>query len=353
MKLPDCPFYLFGMGPRRKLLYGAGVLSDALTGAVVRRWDAVSEAIRPAEYRLELQMARGETAEITEDEDGVWVREGGRSACLTEGPLSLPRFERHPHAALLRALHHEILINVVNGRPLPNLFVYGKPWHRDAAMMCMCLERTGNLRVVGDWILGLSDPFDRNNAGHREPDNLGQTLYMISLVADACHPLVGSIVREAKGFRSGGHIVGFTDYAEHPVYQTKWLKFGLRSLGLEDPWTIPRVYDPYSALFWMNYRDAHEEGPAFSEEAKDLYPYLGCAEAHFHGWDLDAPQPPVPYPITYEAQASQADYAGMARVCTEYVERKVCAPHSWHAAEMFLYLLDAAPWQRPEAGPGT
>lgn len=36
MRLPRCPFYLFGMGVRRKLLYRRGELLDALTGEVLR-----------------------------------------------------------------------------------------------------------------------------------------------------------------------------------------------------------------------------------------------------------------------------------------------------------------------------
>jgi hypothetical protein len=46
------------------------------------------------------------------------------------------------------------------------------------------------------------------------------------------------------------------------------------------------------------------------------------------------------YPLTWEARASQANYEGMKLVSKEYTERRICAPHSWHAAEMFLYLLD-------------
>jgi len=36
MRLPRCPFYLLGMGFRRKLLYRRGELLDALTGEVLR-----------------------------------------------------------------------------------------------------------------------------------------------------------------------------------------------------------------------------------------------------------------------------------------------------------------------------
>lgn len=343
MRLPDCPFYLFGMGHRRKLLYRAGTLSDALTGESLRQWDVASEAIHPSEYSVNLETSGGRAASITEDEVGVWVEEDGRRTRLTDGPLRLPRFEGYEHAPLLRSLHHEIVINVVNGKPVPNLFVYGKPWRRDAAMVCMCLQETGNLHLVEEWIKGLTKPFDRNNQGNCEPDNLGQTLYMISLVSNASHPLVQTILDAARRCRKGNHITGPTDFAEHPVFQTKWLKFGLRSLGLDDAYQVPEVYDSYSALFWMDYRDAHVEGDPFDERSKELYPYLGWAEAHFHGWPANLAFARDQYPATWEAQASQADYSQMAHICSEYVDRRICAPHSWHAAEMFLYLLERPP----------
>ncbi len=41
MKIPHHPFFLFGMGNRRKFLYKAGTLYDALTGETVIKglWD--------------------------------------------------------------------------------------------------------------------------------------------------------------------------------------------------------------------------------------------------------------------------------------------------------------------------
>ena len=41
------------------------------------------------------------------------------------------------------------------------------------------------------------------------------------------------------------YLEGKTDYALHPVFQTKWMKYGLKSLGLPDPYTIPKQYDSY------------------------------------------------------------------------------------------------------------
>jgi len=339
-KLPACSFYLFGMGERRKLLYKEGVLLDARTGETVRKWEVARETIRPAEYSVRLELAGGGVVTISEDEKGVWLAEGGHKTSLAASRLKLPRFQGHSKAALLRILHQEILVNIVDGKPVPNLFVYSKPWYRDGALVCMCLQKTGNLRLVKDWILGLREPFDRNNAGQREPDNLGEALYLISLVSDASHPLVRTILDTIPQFRKGNYIVGSTDFAEHPVYQTKWLKFGLRALRLDDPYEIPAVFDSYSALFWMDYKTAHVEGPGFSQEARELYPYLGWAEAHSHGWPPPMTVTEDRYPLTWEAQASQANYAGMGLVSEEYVQRRICAPHTWHAAEMFLYLLE-------------
>jgi hypothetical protein len=61
-------------------------------------------------------------------------------------------------------------------------------------MMCMRLERTGNLGLVKDWILTLREPFDCNNAGVCEPDNLwaSSILDLTSLGRIALTPANGS-----------------------------------------------------------------------------------------------------------------------------------------------------------------
>jgi hypothetical protein len=276
---------------------------------------------------------------IKENEKAVWIKEGAERHRLTEGAINLPKFKGHPQAKLLRILLHEILIGIVDTKPVPNFMVYSKPWYRDAAMVAMCLEKTDNLHLIKPWILKLDEIFDRNNAGNREADNLGQVLYLISLVSDSSHPLVEKVLNMIPEFQEGKHITGPTDFSKHPVYQTKWLKFGLGALGLEDPYEIPKVYDTYSVLFWMDYKKEHLHGKAFSKNSIKNYPYLGWAEAHFHGRPVPMPLEEQ-YPMTWEARASQADYPGMKIVSKEYTDRKICAPHSWHAAEMFLYLLD-------------
>ncbi|HOF18259.1 MAG TPA: hypothetical protein PK082_05060 [Phycisphaerae bacterium] len=335
---PEAKFYLFGMGGRRKMLYHAGVLRDALSGELIRQWDVAREKIDWRTYSVLIETAAGESIAIVEDGEGVWLAEGGDRQVLAMEPVTLPDFSAKRYGDLLGPLLHEVLINIVPAGPVPNIFVYRKPWYRDAAMMCMVLRRTGNLHLVRDWILSLRRPFDQNNGRHQEPDNLGELLYMISLVADRSHPLVSVVLKEVERFRSGRHLCGLTDGGKQAVYQTKWLKLGLRSLGLEDDFEIPQAAESYSSLFWMDFRDQHVPVPPFRDEGRWRYPYLAWAEAHF----LNAP-PPMElcgdrYPLTWEAAAGEANYLAMSGISWDYARCRVCLPHSWHAAEMFLYL---------------
>jgi len=205
-------------------------------------------------------------------------------------------------------------------------------------MMALCFAATNNLDLIAPWINGLSQPYDYNNKGVAEADNLGQALFLISLVSNASHPLVAKVLKEVSKYLRGNHICGLSDYAEHPVYQTKWLKYGLRALGLPDPYTIPAVSDSYSALFWMDFRDQHVAHPRFDAEHLAKWPYLNIAEAHFYNDPI--PLPTLAYPLTREAEATEAHYWRMSLVGQNYVTQRLAAPHTWHAAELFLYLLD-------------
>jgi hypothetical protein len=344
-------FLLLGMGSRRKFIYApGGRLLDALTLEPVRSWDVVREEMDASEYRASLETRGGETVRIAEDEDGVWVEEKGGRELLSRGSsVRLPRFDGHPQARWLRALHAEILVNIMPGGPVPNLWVYPRPWYRDAAMMLMCLRETGNLGLAEAWCLGLHKVFDRNNAGDPEADNLGQVLFMLSLFEARKHPLVEAVMKAVSGYRRDGHIVGRTDGAQRPVYQTKWLKFGLRALGLDDPYRIPAVFDAYSALFWMDFRDKHVAGDRFSAKALRDYPYLNWAEAHFYDGPPPEPLGELGAPLSREGLAGEAEYwrlqplVDRGIVPAEQVAARMCTPHTWHAAEMFLYLLQPLP----------
>ena len=340
--LPDIRFFLFGMGLRPKLIYRDGRLIDARSGAVLREWKLSKEVIVPPDYLASLTTTEGKTVQISEDEQGVWISEDRRRT-LVEGTglaVKLPAFRRHRYPQVMRVLHQEILVNVTPHGPVPNFFVYDKPWYRDGAMMGLVLKETGNLRCLKEWINGLSEVYDRNNGGITEADNPGQALFLISLVADRRHPLVPKILADVARFETNGpagrYILGKSDFASHPAYQTKWLKYGLRALQLPDPYVVPAVQDSYSALFWMDYRDTYVEGK--DADDRGAYPYLGWACDNFHG----AKQSPISnrdYPLTWEQRASQANYSGLTVLDPIYVQQKLSAPHTWHAAEVFLYLL--------------
>ena len=345
---PDIRFFLFGMGNRCKLLYKNGQVIHALTGAIVENWDIVEEVIVPNEYAVLLQTRDGKSVAIFENENAVWIQSDNKTTriCGTEKPIHLPDFEDFRFSEILKVLHHELLINVIESKPVPNYFVYQKPWRRDAAMMAMCLQKTGNVDLIKDWVLSIDDPYDHNNGqGQGKPedeaDNLGQTLYLLSFFSDSTHPVVSKIRSEATRFEiqdeHGRYIRGRSDFQEVPVYQTKFLKYGLAALGMKDPYTIPNIPCNYSSLYWWGYKANHvHQEYGFS----DYYPYIGWARDHFNG-EKNNPVSNRDYPLTWETRASEADYPGMAVIDSIFVEQKTCSPHTWHAAEIFLYLLDS------------
>ncbi|WP_020604302.1 hypothetical protein [Spirosoma spitsbergense] len=339
-ELPNLPFFLFGMGDRLKLIYRNGRLLNALTGNIEEQWRVKEEIIVPSEYLVHLVLTDGQQIQIRENESGVWLLQPPRKPKLIPGTrsrLNLPGFTKQPWGPILRVLHQEVLINVIHGRPVPNFLVYLKPWYRDAALMGMVLRETNNLSLIQDWIMAINKPFDRNNHGIPEVDNLGQVLFLVSLVSDKKHPVVQSVLDSAGHFRRGNYVAGQTDDAEHPVYQTKWLKYGLKSLDLPDPYSIPKQYDSYSALFWWAYRNEHVAGPEFDKKIAINSPYYVWAEDHFYT-QRRGMVGTVDYPLSWQQHDSDAHYPGMTVLDKDLAKQKLAFTHAWHAAEMFLLL---------------
>ncbi|MDP2334887.1 MAG: hypothetical protein Q8N05_00255 [Bacteroidota bacterium] len=342
-EMPDVKFFLFGMGNRAKLVYKNGILKNAISGEILKKWNISKEIIVPPDYSVYITLSDGSIISIIEDRNAVWIVENKIRMAVpgTETLLQLPDFKEYKYPQILKVLHQEILINIINGKPVPNFFVYKNPWRRDGAMMAMCLNATGNTNLIKDWALSLNDPYDRNNAGVTEADNLGETLFILSFFTNKDFPLVTEILKESKKFEiySNGnkYIKGLTDDHEVPAYQTKWLKFGLKSLNLPDDYTIPIIEDDYSALFWWDYNDSYKPGTIDSDD-KNQYPYLGWACDNFHGKKA-SPISNRDYPLTWEIGASEANYNGMAMVDEKYVLAKNSSPHTWHASEVFLYIL--------------
>lgn len=338
--LPNITFMFFGMGDRPKMMYKSGTLVNAKTGKVLRRWRVKTALIVPSEYLVHLELENGKAVDIQEDTQGIYIYENGMKLIMAESQLRLPSFDDKKFGLILRVLHHEILMNVDEGLPMPNFMVYQKPRYRDAAMMTMVLKKTNNLNLVINWIANLQEPCDINSDGSPEIDNLGQVLYMISTVLDRKHPLVEKVLETADAYKNANYIEGKTDYAFHPAYQTKWLKFGLKSLGISDEYKIPLVYDNYATLMWWEYRNESVLGRQFDENTSTKYPYLTWAEDHF----LNQKKGIVSfsdYPLSWESDSKEATYEGMSIIDPIYAQTKLCMTHGWHAAEMFLLLIEA------------
>ncbi|MEJ7914123.1 MAG: hypothetical protein WKF70_13265, partial [Chitinophagaceae bacterium] len=118
------------------------------------------------------------------------------------------------------------------------------------------------------------------------------------------------------------------------------IKFGLTALKLKDSFTIPKVYDSYSSLFWWAYKREHVAGKRFNMESSTNYPYLVWAEDHFFNEHKGILGDRL-YPLSWEAQASDAYYPGIKLIDQTLVTDRICLPHTWHAAEMFLKLMES------------
>jgi hypothetical protein len=90
----------------------------------------------------------------------------------------------------------------------------------------------------------------------------------------------------------------------------------------------------------MDFRDQHVDGPRFNTHDSTLYPYLRWAEAHFHNEAPPLHLLNARYPFTWEGAGSEAYYAGIEKVSPQLAAQRWCAPHTWHAAEAFLYLIE-------------
>ena len=337
--LPIVNFFFFGMGDRLKMVYKDGVLYNAKTGKALRRWKVKTAIIVPSEYLVHLELENGKVVDIQEDVQGVYIYENNMQIIMAESHLSLSSFSDKKYAPVLRVLHHEILMNVDEGLPLPNFLVYQKQTYRSAAMMTMVLKQTNNLNLISNWVINLKEPYDRSFEGSPEIDNLGQALHTISAVSDSKHTLIEKILVEADKHKNSDYVEGKTEDSFHPVYQTKWMKFGLKALGISDSYKIPLIYDNYSPVFWLDFKTQNVGGIQFDETTSLNFPYLTWAEDHTFN-QKRAIISLVDYPLSWESENRSANYSGMSVIDQMYSQSKVCATHGWHASEMFLLLIE-------------
>lgn len=109
---------------------------------------------------------------------------------------------------------------------------------------------------------------------------------------------------------------------------------GWNNCGLNtSQYKIPDIEDDYSALLWfdsVNYE--------YENNNDDRWQYLYFARLHYQKEKSEFKN--TLYPISNEINPSKPNFENMNIINENFSNAKLIAPHSWSAAEMFLYLLD-------------
>lgn len=329
----DHVYYMMGMGLRNKYII-EGLENDVTIknyqGEVLYENLKIDvEDIDYFNYIIEGKTENNKRFKMYENETGVHVEIGREKINLEpDVHINIPTFEGYSQSLLMKRYFHELMLNILPTGPTPNIFHYKNVWYRDAAIMAMAIEKTGNISQIMGWLNSIDKMYDNQRQNDlNESDNLGNVLYLQSLATEKNEQLISDILKEAERITVEGerYISGITDGSYMPLYQTRWLKFGMKSLGLDDSkYVIPDVEEQYAALMWFDgYGDI---GAIGREELIDnwndeVYPYLRFAKLHFYKEKVDITCNKFP--------------------CTnELVEDFVLELHGWHAAEVLLYLYD-------------
>jgi hypothetical protein len=244
------------------------------------------------------------------------------------------------------------MFSIIDGVPYARLFDYfhneqGKPepivWYRDIAYVGLFLEAIERTDLIADFVAGINEMYDANRFV-KEPDNLGQILYLQSLVKNPNHKLIQDIIDEAKRICDDkGNLCGTTDGARSSAYQNGWLIYGLKRLGMENEavqFNSKSTIDDngYSRLLWFMLPDntlkIHREQREVSDYFTDKhsiytnvhgqpYPYIDIGMEHFAMRSGNAYRNPILTQITYPITWGDGT-----------------RPHIWHDAELFLYLME-------------
>ena len=316
-----------------------------------------------ADYYAKLKdETTGEIFSVYENENGVYRKTGENVVALDESQhINIPTFEEFEHPDYMKALFGELMVNITKDGFVPNIFYYkNTSWYRDGSLAGLVLEKTNNLSQVEAYIESLDedDVYDKardihsNVPGMREPDNLGQLLYLLSLVDNPNHDLIKAVITEVKRITKVNeetgkkYIEGITDYSVLPVYQTKYLIWGMNklidSLGSEaesvigdfdiNEYSVEGMDDHYRDLCWFFNTSTPDKfwgnvGEIDADlnqiQSKDIFPYLNWARLHYYQVKIDIWN--LEYPLSRENHVNSSEF---------------CITHMWSAAEMLLYLYD-------------
>jgi hypothetical protein len=253
----------------------------------------------------------------------------------------------------MKILYQEIMFSIIDGVPYARLFDYfhdekGEAkriiWYRDSAYVGLFLEAIGRTDAIEIFTRNINEMYDANREV-KEPDNLGQILYLQSLLENPNYALISQIIDEAKRIRDDdGNLTGTTDGARNSAYQNGWLIFGLKQLGMENEAALFNPHSTidsggYSRLLWFTLPDnavrlhsenrtapdglSANERSVYTNAAGQPYPYINIGMEHFamrSGKIYNNPLlTQIVYPLTWGDGTR---------------------PHIWHDVELMMYLME-------------
>lgn len=337
--------YYFGMGLRTKyILYqnkdANYTLKNYETNEIIARNINV-ESIDTEHYVVKGKNRKDEIV-IQENEDGIYLYRNGEREILDESMhLNIPDFSKYKYGDKLSILFYEVMINMTTEGPKPNFIVYNHVFYRDAALAAMVCLQTGNMHVMNDWVKRIDTVYDRARITVDESDNLGQVLFLQSLLDEPNSELIDVAIKEAKRITSDGMLTGIVDGANHPIYATGWLKFGLESLGMDSSeWKLDLgVEDNYAdALWFYNTKEMQKYRNEHQYHCDTAWQYLDYARAHFYEYPIDQRDSKNnEFPMSYEV-GSNAEY--FKKIDKDIYKLKLATPHIWGAAEMYMYYIN-------------
>lgn len=328
----DLSFYLFGMGGRNKYIFNDGKLIS-LDGKII--YDKIKKyKIIPNMYTVVFENNKGEVGKIYEDSNGIFLEIAGKIKTLDDTDIKLYDFSSYKYPNVMKVLYSELLFNIKDNMFRPNILVYDNVWYRDAAIGAMVLEKTNQIDLISEGIRKIDSIYDNQN-GTNEADNLGEVLYLVSLIDNPDYDLINNIINEAHRISVNNHIEGSTDSSKMYYYQNIWYQFGLSKLGIDNDLNFPDEVDSYTAGTWWYKK--YEHNTLLYDDIK--FPYLSWAQYHnTHSGNIYISG--SIYPLSYEAGASMADYSKLSIIDKKLVSRKNSPTHVWTAAEMLLFLFD-------------
>ncbi len=310
---------------------------DIDTEKVIRSFEYDEELIIPNELAVMLRDKNKNTVLIYENIDGIYIKENNKITPVVESKLDInwPNFENNKYSEILKVLYQEILFNIKDNVPIPNIMTYNSAWYRDTLLATMVLEKTDNVKILEPWVKSIDSIYDYSRAKDlKEPDGLGALMYIIGATGVNRDDLIQKIIEEIDNIREpDGSIKGKVDGWNQKYYPTALAILGSRKLGIDLNLQLPEYDDGYARLTW--YLDKR-----ISTDIKTVdntCPYLNWAYYHYNPDETLTILGEL-YPLSYEIVAGETNKECF--ISEHYCNEHLALSHIWHASEMFLVLIN-------------